>query len=446
MRAQVTKLLLLWLVLSWSAEARAHEKADEKLPPPTITMRVIAPSAQGPWLLRIDNEGEEPIRIAADVRLLRFEVRVPSDKPVSRSYQGGWAPRAAVCDGPSTFGLADHFPGGRELVVDPGHSYTEQFDPRLICFGKNSELLVPGAYVHAYYGWKPRPTWSRKMEAAPFVADAAHAPRRFRPLRRLTAAPLVLSHAPPVMYGDPAPEPDEGRGDQQVQQPEAPNPPAAVSSDDDATTAPPSAQPPSAQPPSQSAERASTHRPRAVIDPPRRQETKDELAARMTLTASHHTDAARPTDVSLSVQAHNTGQRELFIALRSRMLSFMVDGPTGRVRCQRQSSGHQVPRDLFRTLHHGKHVHMEVSLSEVCPPGTFDRPGLYRAVPILLADANGAQYGLSAITGTVTTRDPGAPSGTHRSDDDGTLIRLRKGRMRFYRERPMQIPTRVLPK
>lgn len=166
----------------------------------------------------------------------------------------------------------------------------------------------------------------------------------------------------------------------------------------------------------------------------------------MTLTATHYADARRPTDIQLSVQAHNTGERPVFVALRSRMLSFHVLGPNGVVRCQRPSVDHAVPRDLFRTLHHGKHVHMDVLLAEVCPPGTFDRPGLYFAIPELHADADGRQYGLSAITGLVTTRDPGDPGGTHQVEDDATLIRVTRGRRSFYRARPRQLPTRVLPR
>jgi hypothetical protein len=153
----------------------------------------------------------------------------------------------------------------------------------------------------------------------------------------------------------------------------------------------------------------------------------------------------RPTDVSLSVQAHNVGQRPLFIAVRSRMLSFDVEGPEGVVRCPQPSGNHKVPRDLFRLLHHTNHVHMDVMLTEVCPQGTFERPGLYLVTPTLHADAAGREYGLIAATGVVSTRDPGKVSGTHRLDDDATLVRMRRGSRPFYSEAPRTLPTRVLP-
>ena len=440
--------------------AQAHDAKDEKLPEPPVRMRVIAPSAQGPWMLRIDNESETKVRIPADVRLLTFEVRTPSDAPMRRTYAGGWSRRAAVCDGPKAFGLTGWFPARRELVLEPGHSYTEEFDPRLICFGKDAELLVPGARVKPYLGWKPRPKWSRKMEAAPFAADTASAPRRYRPLRRLEAPTLVLSHAPPVVYGPggdervPAANVTQGGAGEREKAGRAPWPPSQ----------PPDSGPRLRQEPPgteeqhargrhkgkrepKSAEEASMHRPRRRRTAPRPDPPpQDDLGAHMTLTATHYADARRPTDIELSVQAHNTGERPVFVALRSRMLSFRVLGPNGEFRCQRPSVDHAVPRDLFQTLHHGEHMHMDVLLAEVCPPGAFDRQGLYFAIPELHADADGRQYGLSAITGLVTTRDPGDPSGTHQLEDDATLIRVTRGRRPFYRGRPRQIPTRVLPR
>ncbi len=174
---------------------------------------------------------------------------------------------------------------------------------------------------------------------------------------------------------------------------------------------------------------------------------KDELAAQLTLTTSRYADARRPTDISLSVTAHNTGQRPLFIALRDRMLSFSVTGPSGTVQCVRQSQGHAVPRDLFRLMHHGTSVRMGVLLAEACPPGTFDRPGLYVATPVLHADASGREYGLNAVTGTATTRNAAALQGKKAKPPAvATLIRVKRGRQRFYRRPPMAIPTRVLPR
>jgi hypothetical protein len=432
-----------------TTDASAHEKKDESLPPPPVSMRVIAPSAKGQWLLRIDNEGEEPVRVAADVRLLSFEVFAPATR---RGKLHGWATRAAVCDGPSAFYLEGHFPIDRELVLAPGQSFVEEFDPRLICFGKNADLIQPGTKVLPRLGWKPNKR--RGMSTAPFAVDHAHRPRKFRPLRRIEGPMMLLSHSEPVVYGSttegrsepPALEkkeppaanraPGDGKGKRRPKQAKRDE----AGGDDDADKPPP-------KPRHRSAEDASNYEkrpvsPRRKVNPP----PPDDLAARLTLTASRYADASHPTDVSVQVVAHNVGQRPLFVALRNRMLSFSVEGPNGVVSCPRPSSNHKVPRDLFRTMHHGTHENMSVLLAEVCPAGTFDRPGLYVATPVLHAEASGREYGLSAATGVATTRSPGDPGKKYDAKDDATLVRVRKGPVPFYRAPAKAIPTRILPK
>ncbi|MCA9622565.1 MAG: hypothetical protein KC731_26270, partial [Myxococcales bacterium] len=381
-------------VLSWlscTTVASAREPAAESLPPPPVRLRIVAPSASGPWLLRIDNEADQKVRVAADVRLLSFDVQAPASR-LRGSVDGGWTRHVTHCDGPADFSV-NHFPIDRELVLEPGQSYVEQFDPRLICFGKDADLLVPGARVKPYLGWKPR---SGKSEL--FAVDAAARPRAFRPLRRLAAPTLVLSYADPVVYGPPP-----GSGEDAAKGEEA----AAPSEDPKGSrhTPPghhrgrppgPPSQPPEGgaeiiDPPpgieghtvgerraaAKSAEEATKHRPkRRNLTPRPPPPPSDDLAARMTLTTTHYSDAGRPTEVALSVQAHNAGERPVFVALRSRMLSFRVEGPDGAVECRRPSVDHAVPRDLFHKLQQGKHIHMDVLLAEVCPPGTFDRPGL----------------------------------------------------------------------
>lgn len=459
LKQQAMAWMALAFVLAITAPAGAHPEEAESFPPPPVTLRIIAPSAKGSWLLRIDNEGEEPVRIAADVRLLRFEVRVPSGEktPKSLTYGGGWQRRATVCDGPTAFGITDHFPAGRELILEPGHSYVEEFDPRLICFDDDAKLLVPGAMVKPYYGWVPNKKPWMKMSVAPFVADAAQVPRKFKPLRRLEAPTMVLSHAPPVEYGPAERRATESDRKQAAAAKEAteakkrprkrksaPGGKAAEPGGEAADEARPKDEPVVPQRRAQTAEEASRYRPR-VPAPKKPPPPKDELAAKLTLTADHYSDARLPTDIVVNVQAHNVGERPMLLAIRPRMLSFVVAGPNGVVKCPRASMGHKVPRDMFQSLQHDKHIHMVVLLAEICPAGTFDRPGLYAAVPTLHADADGAEYGLDAHTGVVTVRDPGDPSGTHKAGDDVVLIRKRRGSLPFYQRPPTAIPTRVLP-
>jgi len=424
---------LVLAVLALAAHAPAADRPAELGPAPA-RLWVIAPAARGAWLLRIDNEGDEPLRIAADVRLLRLEVR-----PLKN---GEWGRRAEVCDGPKAFGLANRFPERRELLLEPGQSYIEQFDPRLICFGKQARLLAPGALVRPTYGWKPPPRWSRARAKPPFVADGTRSPRRFRPLRQLAAPTMLLSWSPPMVFGGRVPArsyvPPASAGGEHHFHHATPLPidPPVPSSPGPADRAEPTEQ---ASGPDPAGQPGRKHRHG------RRRASMDELRARFAITASGYADARHGRDVVVSVETHNAGERPALVALRRRHLSFEVYGPDGLTECPRRTVDHVVPPDFFRKLGRRSHVQLKVLLGEACPPGSFDRPGLYTALPRLHADETGRAHGLRATTGEVGTNDRGPVSGRHREDDDATLIRVTRGRLPFYQgRRPRSVPTEAL--
>src|SRR5437868_1690445 len=56
-----------------SARPKGKEPEPE-LPEPELRFRLIAPSAQGSWTFRLDNEGTRWLRVPADVRLVRLEI------------------------------------------------------------------------------------------------------------------------------------------------------------------------------------------------------------------------------------------------------------------------------------------------------------------------------------------------------------------------------------
>jgi hypothetical protein len=297
-------------------------------------------------------------------------------------------------------------------VLEPGHSYVEAFDPRLHCFGKHASLLSPGVSIVATYGFAPRaPVPWRKVQApdeAPFVADTARGPRAFAPVKRLVAEAFVLTDAPPAVFPLLTGKAPSGAGTDLELRPS-------------------------------SAEAASRSAP--LVKPSPYQTPKDGLAAAMALTTDRFADASSGQDVAFEVEAHNVGARPIWAALRARQLSFILHGVDGETYCPRVSQDHHVPRDMFEELQGGRHRHIGVSLAEPCGGNAFLRPGLYAVVPTLHADNNGAEYGLSALTGTVTTRDPGAVGGTHLVDDDATLVRVRSGPQPFYLSPPRAVPT-----
>jgi hypothetical protein len=398
----------------------------------------VAPAAKGAWLLRIDNESDEPIRIPADVRLLRFEVRALDDR-------GRWPRRATVCDGPQAFGLSTNFPYQRELVLEPGQSFVEQFDPRLICFGKKAKLLAGGSLIKPTFGWKPRPKWSRRKEQPPFAADTAKRPRRYSPRKRLEAPTMLLSYAEPEFSADPAAESDAGATSAVA----APSEAAPVSSGGPSREP----KPPADGASSASASAGSAGEPAAGQDdargspgvgdsPDSKLRVPDELAAQLSLGTSQYADARHPRDIAVSLKTQNVGERSRRVALRRRQLSFTITGPDGVKQCPRRSVQHVIPPDLFRKLSAGNDVRMTVRLAELCPWDTFRRPGVYVATPTLHATETARDKTAGALTATVSSKDGKGQAPAEDPTENATLIRVRRGMEPYYKRPPVMVPTR----
>jgi hypothetical protein len=109
------------------------------LPPAEVILSIDAPSPRGPWVLRVMNNGDVPVRVVADARLLSLDVTERS------------APKARHCELPEDMRPAD--PLERSLVLPPKRAYAETFEPRLYCFdGKLLDALSSGSLVVARLG------------------------------------------------------------------------------------------------------------------------------------------------------------------------------------------------------------------------------------------------------------------------------------------------------
>lgn len=383
--------------LAQPAAAKGHAKEKAPPPPPAANARlwVIAPAARGRWTLRIDNEDTHPIRVPADVRLLRFEIEVPLEKHGTKKFKCG-APGALRPDGVSE---------ARALVLQPGQSYIEEFDPHLLCFGKDAAALVPNAVVRSRFGWDPPSKWSKKRPDAPFAVEGIEVPEAVSPLRELTAPTMLLSHAEPP---PPKPEPTRKR--------DGKDPPKDVAKADAAK----------AEPGKTDAAKADGHKPEAETKP--EAAPVDAAAPRLEVTADPWSDAASPRGAAVTVTATNVGLRSMVAALRARMLAFRVEGPDGVVTCDHAPPTHAVPRDMYRTLKPKASVGFTVLLGEVCPRQAFDRVGMYRVTPTLHANESGSEIGLEAFVGTDEADAP-------------AVLRLQSAPEPFYKERPKAVPT-----
>ncbi|XXX79785.1 hypothetical protein WMF30_13530 [Sorangium sp. So ce134] len=392
----------------------AKKKAPEPPPLPPAPARVwlIAPSPQGPWTLRIDNEGERPMRIPADVRLLRLEVDIPNKR----------TKKTVRCAAPAEL-KPNGFPERRALLLAPGHSYMEHFDPRLLCFGKDEAALAGGSVVRAWYGWGPPPKWSRKAPSPPFAAESTDDPPAFAPAPGLAAPTVVLS------YGLPRKE-DAEDGE--------PSSPADMQTQPStgATAQPPADK--AAQPPADKAAQAPADRPAGEAAEPRAPSDHgagapggpivDANAPRLELKSEPWSDAASPRSVVVRVSAKNAGKRPMTVAIRSRMLEFHIAGPNGTTVCEASPPTGAIPRDMYRTLKPGASVDLSLLLREVCPANTFAREGLYEVTATLRANEPGTELGLDAYTAVVPAKN-------------ATLLRVKSAPEPFYAGAPRAVPT-----
>jgi hypothetical protein len=142
-------------------------------------MTVEAPTVRGPWTMRVTNDGDVPVRIAADARLVVLDV----------TPRG--ASKAVRCELPADMRAGDD--AERALVVPPKRSYTESLEPRLYCFSRGQlDALAPGAVVVGHLGWPGRTAASPPFAAAPI--DGVEPP--VAPLKAIDAAPIVLPDEP----------------------------------------------------------------------------------------------------------------------------------------------------------------------------------------------------------------------------------------------------------
>ena len=412
-----------------------------ELPAAPATLHVGAPSPQGEWQLRIDNEGAEPLRIPADPRLLRFELW-PARGPAKGKKPAQRIKKPVICDGLEAFGMQQSFPAERELVLEPGKSYVEQFDPRLICFGDKAKLLQGDALVRPLYGWPGKA--GKKGEHELLAADATQLPRRYAPVRQLEAPSMLLSYAHPNPLAA------------AIDSPERLPPPGGVSSPD-AVSGGASATPPAVTatrapaagdtPSSPSAGRAPAADASPAADdgsaspPP----PHDDLGSRLTVSATRFADAQSQRDVVVTVKVRNAGERPGMLAPRNRQLSFTILGPDGPRSCPRTSMAHVVPPDMFQRVSEGKTVDMPVLLSELCPRGTFGRPGLYVAAPTFHADETDREQHVHALTGTASSTDPDPTAKEQKpQEEELTLVRVRQAPEAAYPAKPTVVPTSVL--
>jgi hypothetical protein len=125
------------------ATGRASKGPVETDPLANVTLTIEAPTTRGPWAMRVVNDGDVPVRIVADARLLSLEVLPRGAREPVR------------CELPPDMRPEDDLE--RPLVLPSHKAYRENFEPTLYCLGnKRLDALAPASIVIARLGWKGR--------------------------------------------------------------------------------------------------------------------------------------------------------------------------------------------------------------------------------------------------------------------------------------------------
>jgi hypothetical protein len=340
----VLRSVLLLLLLSGLPKAGDDPPA---LPAPRLTLRLDAPDSAGPWKMVVTNDGDVPLRFAADGRLLSFEIEPPEDggvdEPYAKSGAKKKAPAPVVCKLPPELRPAGVVED-RAVVLGPGRRYEEVVSPGLYCFSQSeSKALVPGARVTAKLGFpETNKGASKAPPRAPFIAEPALIAPPVSAIKEVVAPRIVLGSAPEI----------------------------------------------------------------GSADTESNETSDDPNGPRIELFATGRVDSTDEKTVSASLTVKNTGRRDVRLHVRRDNLLFDVDGPDGSTHCGAPSPRRAVPRELFESLGPGSSRSVEVWIGELCPNMVFDRPGLYRVRAGLAFPPSPASDAVNAWTRTVITKEP----------------------------------------
>lgn len=353
-----------------------------------LSLEVSERGPNKPWFVHIVNRGAEPAELAADTRLLWFEVKLAGRK------------KTAVCKLPEPLTPGNQ-PEARLVVhLEPGEGVADEFDPRLYCFAEGAQkLLVPGAEVTPHFGWPEAP------------------PKKRRSHGKLIEEP-VLQKPPFVARLSPEPK-DAGQGATTAQlQPgvsakAAARLNSAAVSDADKQL--------EGAPLTLESEYAEWARPDTI---PSLLEASEQPPPALGFRLIQGSDAKAEHEATAELTISNQSPLPTYVYFRRDMVTFEVIGPNGVVHCPGRLEERTPERSSFLHLNHKQSRQYAVRLAELCPRGTFGIPGLYLVYARFDATADGQDQGLGAFVGPVYSKTP-------------ATIRIRTGEQAIFRKRPM---------
>lgn len=238
------------------------------------------------------------------------------------------------------------------VTLEPGFLLAQTFDPRLFC---EPEWLVPGAVVTPKFGWAPatKTVWRQGKRVEEPIAQT-------EPFAAVSPEAGEDALAPvKELVGEP------------------------FTLDESYASPPP---------------------PAPGDDPP-----PLELYVKSLGTLSD------PQSTNIQIEIKNPARQGRHLFFRRELVTYEVIGPTGTTTCSIYPDDRVPTKQAFDYIGPGGSLRVASRLAEICAPGTFTTPGLYKIHARLDATHSGREQGLDAFVGVVTSREPG-------------LLRLRGGK------------------
>lgn len=362
-----------------------------------------------PWGLGISNESDRPVRIIADPRLLWFDVAVPSKKT-----------KTVTCKLPESL-FPGHADRRSETILAPGEGVVHSFDPRLYCFASGGQkALVPGAVVTPHFGWpvKKKPVATKKgkrklpEETPPFIATPAPTGNE---TWHVTEDDLCAPEKPERSKTGEKSEKSKSAKEQSKTAPSATD----KSTD---TEEPPvrCAKVIDAAPFGLTSEYKAWASTRLEQDKPVR-----EHPGPLELDLTQGSDAEAERTATIALRVKNRSKRAQRVYFRRELVSFEIMTPDGPVTCDAQPDQRSPDPQEFSRIGKGGSIQVTSRLVELCPHGTFGRPGFYLVHARFDADISGDQWGLDAFTGRVVSLEPAS-------------VRIRTGELPFLHKRAIR--------
>jgi hypothetical protein len=258
-----------------------------------------------------------------------------------------------------------------KVELAPGEGVTHAFDPRLYCFAAGGQwLLVPGSLVTPHFGWKTKTKvrWERGKRIE---------------------EPAAKQSAPFVAVPADADDDDAGGALKEV----------------------------TAEPFALRSEYAEWSRTRI-------EEEEKKRKPQFEMKVTQGSDAQAELNATVSIRVKNTSKRPWHLYFRRELVSYEVMGPDGLVTCDAQPDARAPDRQAFANLRPGGSVAVTSRLVELCPRGTFGRPGLYLVHARLEANDSGEEWNIDGFVGDVHSSEPAA-------------IRIRTGELSFLKKQAM---------